>query len=118
MTILQKHLVFVPLCFVAFAALFGWLVMLLWNWLMPDLFGLGEISFWQAAGLLVLCKILFGGIGGSGHHCGHGHHGMCHGDKNKLRERWESMTPEERSKIVELHKGFCSDKDTLQTDGR
>lgn len=84
MTVLQKHLVFVPLFCVAFVAVFGLAVMLLWNWLMPDLFGLQAISFWQAAGLLVLCKILFGGLGG-GHH--HGHHGCHHG--NKLRERWE-----------------------------
>lgn len=67
MTVLQKHLVFVPLFCVAFVAVFGLAVMLLWNWLMPDLFGLQAISFWQAAGLLVLCKILFGGLGGHHH---------------------------------------------------
>lgn len=50
MTILQKYLVFVPLCFVIFAGLFGWLVMLLWNWLMPGIFGLPEISFLQTLG--------------------------------------------------------------------
>lgn len=89
MTILQKHLVFIPLCFVAFIALFGWVVMLLWNWLMPELFGLQNINFWQAAGLLLLCKILLGGIGG-GHH-GHGHsHGCHHG--NKLREHFSTPT--------------------------
>lgn len=106
MTLFQKHLVFVPVCFVAFAALFGWLVKLLWNWLMPDIFGLPELDFWQSAGLLVLCKILFGGIAGGGHHGHHGHHGMCHSDKNKLREKWESMTPEERKHIFEQHKGI------------
>lgn len=99
MTILQKHLVFVPICFALFALICGGLTMLLWNWLMPGIFSLPEINFWQAVGLLVLCKILFGGIGG-GHH---GHHGHCHGDKNKLRERWENMTPEERQRIVEMH---------------
>lgn len=105
MTILQKHLVFIPLCFVGFIALFGWVVMLLWNLLIPELFGLQTISFWQAAGLLLLCKILFGGIGG-GHH-GHGH-GCHHG--NKLREHWESLTPEERERIVEMHKADCNGK--------
>lgn len=75
MTVLQKHLVFVPLFCVAFVGVFGLAVMLLWNWLMPELFGLQAISFWQAAGLLVLCKVLFGGLGG--HHHGHGcHHGI------------------------------------------
>lgn len=41
--------------------------LLLWNWLMPLLFGLKLITFWQALGLLVLSKIIFGG----GRHCGH-----------------------------------------------
>lgn len=63
MTILQKHLVFIPLFYIAFIILFGGCVMLLWNWLMPELFGLPTITFWQAAGILLLCKILFGGFG-------------------------------------------------------
>jgi hypothetical protein len=46
--------------------LFGWIVMLLWNWLMPDIFGLGRVSYWQAWGLLALCTILFKGMGSSG----------------------------------------------------
>jgi hypothetical protein len=44
-------------------ALFGWVVMLLWNWLMPDIFGLKQVNYWQAWGLLVLSWILFKGIG-------------------------------------------------------
>jgi len=46
-----------------FALVFGWLVMLLWNWLMPTIFHLGEIAYWQAFGLVVLAKLLFGGMG-------------------------------------------------------
>jgi uncharacterized membrane protein YgcG len=53
-----------------FALVFGWLVMLLWNWLMPVIFHLGEITYWQAFGIVVLGKLLFGGIGG--HHGGRG----------------------------------------------
>lgn len=45
-----------------FGFLFGYFVMLLWNWLMPGLFGLGLITFWQAVGLVVLGRILFGGF--------------------------------------------------------
>lgn len=45
------------------AALITWVVMLLWNWLMPALFHLGEITYWQSLGLLVLSKILFGSHG-------------------------------------------------------
>lgn len=46
--------------------LFGYAVMLLWNWLMPDIFGLKRVSYWQAWGLLVLCSILFKGMGSGG----------------------------------------------------
>jgi len=46
-----------------FALVFGLLVMWLWNWLMPGLFGLGEITYWQAFGVLLLAKIFFGGFG-------------------------------------------------------
>lgn len=101
MTILQKHLVFIPLCIVLFAGLFGLLVMLLWNWLMPALFALPAISYCQAVGLFLLCKLLFGGLGG-GHH---GHpHGHAHCGDNMLRRRWESMTPEQREQFVEAHR--------------
>jgi hypothetical protein len=44
-------------------ALFGLVVMLLWNWLMPDLFGLKTVNYWQAWGLLALSTILFKGLG-------------------------------------------------------
>lgn len=52
---------------VLFAFLFGWVVMLLWNWLMPDIFGLPHISYWQGWGLVLLSHILIkGGWGSSG----------------------------------------------------
>ena len=47
---------------VGFIALCGWVVMLLWNWLMPDIFSLKQINYWQAWGLLILCTILFKGM--------------------------------------------------------
>ncbi|MBN1196060.1 MAG: hypothetical protein JXA62_01485 [Candidatus Aminicenantes bacterium] len=51
----------------AFALVFAILVKVLWNWLMPVLFGLPLIGFWQAFGVLLLAKILFGGHGHGGH---------------------------------------------------
>lgn len=45
------------------AFLFGYFVKLLWNWLMPSIFGLGTITYWQAFGLVILAKILFGSFG-------------------------------------------------------
>ena len=47
-----------------FILLFGWVTMLLWNWLVPALFNGPVITFWQTLGLLLLSKILFGGMGG------------------------------------------------------
>jgi hypothetical protein len=51
---------------VLFAFIGGEVVMHLWNWLLPPLFGWRQLTFWQALGLLALCRILFGGLGGHG----------------------------------------------------
>lgn len=110
MTIAQKHLVFIPLFCIAYIAIFAACVMVLWNWLVTTIFALPAISFWQAAGLLVLCKILFGTFGAGHQHHGHG----CH-HANKLRERWENMSPEERERIVEMHRNCERD---AHTDGK
>lgn len=48
---------------IGFLFLCGLVVMLLWNWLMPDIFGLKRLTYWQAWGLLLLCRILFMGFG-------------------------------------------------------
>ncbi len=48
------------------AILFGYIIMWLWNWLMPELFGLSTINYWQAVGIFILSKILLGGCGGGG----------------------------------------------------
>ena len=48
---------------VAFIALFGFVFQYLWNWLMPEIFGLGVVTYWQAIGLMILAKIIFGGFG-------------------------------------------------------
>ena len=49
-----------------FITIGGALVMLLWNWLLPPLVGWSEVGFWQALGLLALCRLLFGGLHGCG----------------------------------------------------
>ena len=77
----------------------SFVVMNLWNWLMPSLFGLRLITFWQALGLLVLSKILLGGFrGGPG--------GGMHW-RRRMMERWEQMTPEERDKFRQGLRGRC-----------
>ncbi|MGA2169968.1 MAG: hypothetical protein ABSG62_17325 [Terracidiphilus sp.] len=96
----NKWIFFVaPLAIAVFVAIFGEVVMHLWNWLTPMLFGWRQITFWQALGLLVLCRILFGGFGGHGH------------DRSRWRrptaERWERMTPEEREKFRQGLRSRC-----------
>jgi hypothetical protein len=76
--------------------LVGLITMLLWNWLMPSVFGLHTIDFLQALGLLLLSKIIFGSFHGRGHRrrCG------PRWDRHTM-EGWESMTPEERRKTID-----------------
>jgi hypothetical protein len=69
----------------------GEIVMLLWNWLLPPLFGWREITFWQGLGLLALCRILFGG------------HGLHSSTRSRMRTRMEEhrkhRTAEERDRL-------------------
>lgn len=51
-----------------FALVFGYLVMILWNWIMPEVFGLTTITYWQAFGLIILIKLIFGTIGRGKNH--------------------------------------------------
>jgi hypothetical protein len=79
---------FALLGMVAFAALGGLLVHELWNWLLPSLFGWPRIGFWQAFGLLALCRILFGGLGLHGRGPGRFRHRFgSHGEGWTAEER-------------------------------
>ena len=70
-------------------------MMLLWNWLMPNIFGLPTLTFWQAGGLLLLSKLIFGfGGGGWGRPPKHRHKGHW---RHKMREKWHNMSAEERA---------------------
>lgn len=82
-------------------AVFGFIVMTLWNWLIPPIVGWKSIDYWQALGLFVLAKILFG--------FGHGHGRRYAGMhwKARMLTRWESMTPEERDKFRAGLKSWC-----------
>ncbi len=80
---------------------FGQAVLHLWNWLMPVLFGLHAITFWQALGLLGLSWLLFGGFGWFGRSGRSMHSGK------RTQERFAQMTPEEREKLREGLSGRC-----------
>ena len=64
---------------VVLAFLFGYFVMLLWNWIMPAIFGLGTVNFWQAVGVIILARLIFGGFK-------HSHRDKDH---RKFSRRWK-----------------------------
>jgi hypothetical protein len=83
--IIPAAIVMVPLAIALFVFVAGGIVMQLWNWLLPPLFGWPQITLLQGFGLLVLCRILFGGFGGGsgGDHSKH----MTPKDRERFRER-------------------------------
>jgi Ca2+/H+ antiporter, TMEM165/GDT1 family len=78
----------------------GLVVMLLWNALVPGLFHGPALQYWQALGLLILSRVLFGGLRARG-----GWHGPWR--QRMWRERWEQMTPEERARLRERYMSRC-----------
>jgi hypothetical protein len=90
--IVAMVVIFLPLA----VFLFGEAVWHLWNWLMPTLFHLPAITFWQGLGLMALSWLFFGGLRGSGPRSGYRHNW-----RRRMQERWEEMTPEERDKFRE-----------------
>ena len=89
----------IALVILIFIAAGGQAVLHLWNWLLPPLFGWRELTFWQAVGILALCRILFGSFGGRPLYRSN--------FRRRMAERWEHMTPEERDKFREGMRGRC-----------
>lgn len=87
--------------FVAFATLASAVVMWLWNAILPDVTGVKPLNFWQAAGLLLLSKILFSGFGGK--------HRKSRGkpSRGKWKQQWMDMSPEERRETKARWKERC-----------
>ena len=85
---------------IAAMGLLSLVVMSLWNWLVPSLFRGPALQYWQAVGLLLLSRILFGSLRGRG-----GWHG--HWRARMWRERWASMTPQERERFRERFQHRC-----------
>jgi hypothetical protein len=103
----KKWIFLAPLAILAiplFIWIGGELVMHLWNWLLPTLFGWRQITFWQAVGLLALCRILFGGWSGGGHGR---RSNMRRRIDQRMDERWEKMTPEEREEFRRSWRARC-----------
>ena len=93
---------------IAVLFLLGFIVEALWNRLLPALFGFKTIGYWQALGLIILGKMLFGGFSGS--RGGGGHRGGRISERweQRMRERWEQMTPEEREQFRQRFQGWST----------
>ncbi|HXW63255.1 MAG TPA: hypothetical protein VEJ45_11690 [Candidatus Acidoferrales bacterium] len=100
---MKRRWIFKGMKFVLFvllaAAVLSFVIMGLWNWLMPGLFGLHPIRFWQALGLLLLSRILLGGV--------RGRRAPPWQWRARVMERWAQMSPEEREKFREGMRGRC-----------
>ncbi|MDL2223687.1 hypothetical protein LJB92_00035 [Bacteroidales bacterium OttesenSCG-928-M06] len=89
---------------IVFLATLGAVIMLLWNWLLPSLLGVAAINFWQALGLFILARILFGGFG-IGHKMMMARN-MKNRHRNPIHEKWMKMSDEERKEFIRKRKQF------------
>lgn len=113
----QKKLITFSI-FIAIFALTSAVVMLLWNAIIPSVIGCTSINYWQAAGLIILSRLLLGGFGklqqagfmfgkfgkDSVHH---------HAYMKDVRKKMQEMNSEERkefikSRIVGFDEGTCN----------
>jgi hypothetical protein len=109
----NRGLRFVGIAVAALAgiALISFIVMQLWNAILPSAVGWHAITYWQALGLLILSKILFGfpfrGGAGGGRYW-----------RRRMLERYSHMTPEEREKFREGMRERCGEFRTPAADSR
>lgn len=90
---------FFPFIIIAGMLLLGLAVKLLWNAIAQPLFNAPLLTYWQAVGLLVLCRILFGNLRGR-------QSGGCYGKRGgpPWRDKWMNMSEEEKAKFKEKMK--------------
>ncbi len=103
-------IIFGAAAIIGLAILFGYVIMWLWNWLMPDLFGLSPLTYWQAVGLFILLKILIGGCGGRGGSKSSSN--SCDDDKKKKKKgdfsKWEHYDKFWKEEGDEMYQKFIS----------
>ncbi len=120
---MRRRLIFiVPLAILGmllFIVIGGEIVMHLWNWLLPPLFGWRQITFWQALGILVLCRILVGGFGLHGSGRSHVRRRVADRLADRMGDRWDAMTPEERERFRQRVRERCGfDPSTSESKGQ
>jgi len=115
--IFKGRFIFIPLAVAAFLTLISFVVMTLWNILIPVIFHLGVITFWQAMGLFILCKLLFGF--GKGGHRGFGQRGGGNPwMRQRMEEHFKNMTPEQKEKFKQkMGNRMCGHKSRFGRHG-
>lgn len=101
-----RWILFLPLLVVLMILLLGAAVKFLWNNILPDLLHVNTISYWQAVGLLVLCRILFGTFGKGRR----GGRSPMERRGGPLRDKLMNMTAEERERFREEWRNRCRPK--------
>jgi len=97
----KRRFLFIPFGVAAILSLVSLAVMELWNNLLPAILHVGAITFWQAMGIFILCKILFG-FGKGGRHFG-GPPWM----RGRMLERFKNMTPDEKDEFKQKWEQRC-----------
>lgn len=99
-------IIFGGLFIVGLATLFAFVVMWLWNWLMPTIFGLTTLTFWQTAGIIILSKLLLGGCNFGDHKKKsskkHKDDNACKTEFNKWKH-YDKFWEEEGNKAYEIY---------------
>ncbi|MCX2573612.1 hypothetical protein [Pedobacter sandarakinus] len=93
-----KFIFFLPIAALV-VALLGYVVMFLWNYILPEVAHTGKLTFWQGLGLLALCRLLFGNFGKGG--------GGFKNRASAMRNKWQNMNDEERARFKEEYKRRC-----------
>lgn len=105
----------------ALAILFGFVIMWLWNWLMPELFGLPALTYWQAVGIFILAKILFGCSGSGSSDCKSSKSSEpsdadCKKDSKGSFSKWKHYDKFWEEEGDNAYKEYIERKDTKQTN--
>jgi hypothetical protein len=98
---------FVPLLIIAAIFALSGMVMLLWNAVLPDVVPVTTITYWQAMGLLVLCKILFGGFWSGG-----SRKRAPFNNLHDVNKRWKNMSDEDKMRFKGEWKRRCEGRRT------
>ncbi len=87
------------LIFLAVFAAISAVIMLLWNWLIPGIIGWSVVNYWQAMGLLVLSRLLLGGLGKLGF-AGHMRNGLSHAQMSRVHDKFANMSNEKKREYI------------------